>query len=334
MQVENGGTMGLVGRRRRMGAQTTSEPLIVATREFLEQPVERVWEVVATTLGAVRPPDESLSYFPVPGTPADRVGSLWCCFSPGQNGLVGLVTEVVDRQEGSRVATRTWFADGEELRTIRLEGWPGGCRVHLATRIGHPSLDPRQSELAARKRHREYFSFLTSMAAATDNSALVQARPIHPRLDTEFEPSFTFSESIFIDRPASHVWEFAYDPASTRLVDDTCEYGFIVPGTAPRQVGEQQCFVYHRDEKRYATAGEVLELDWGHRAISTSFTGQWPTRSTTVVEAKDGGCVLSVESQGQAPADEQTRGEASIHAFIRQYLSRVKACMESGQGAS
>ena len=307
--------MGLFGRRKQTGSQGHPEPLIVSTSEFIERPVERVWDVVTSTLGATRAPYESLSFFPVPGTPADQVGAVWCCFSPLGGGLVspGVTTEVVDRQEGSRIATRTWFSDGQRLRTIRLEGGPRGCRVYLATRFDPASgvLDGRV-EAVYRQLHRDYYSFVTSLATAPGDPVIFEGRAIRASLEAEFHPSVMVSESVFINRPADQVWQFVHDPASTPLVDDTCEHGFTVPGTPSGQVGEQQCFLHRRGDARYATALEVVELQWGRRAVIVSLTGPFPWRTSTEIEPADGGCVLKLSSQVQVSAEEQASVEASL----------------------
>lgn len=137
----------------------------------------------------------------------------------------------------------------------------------------------------------------------------------------------TVSSQAAIPRPASEVWAFVHDPASSVLTIDNVVQGFTMPGTPVGEVGEVQVLVMRLPPsgRLVGILHEVVELDPGTRAVTQTLSWDEDQFATTEVLPVDNvSCVLRVTIESPVPREARRAQEQATRAVIDDYLRRVK----------
>lgn len=143
----------------------------------------------------------------------------------------------------------------------------------------------------------------------------------------------TVSAQVPIARPAGEVWERAWDPTTSVAIDESTTSAFVLPGTPMRSVGEVQCEVKRLPNGGlYGSLTEIVELEWGRRAVTKSLTMPSEDRMITeVIPVGEAGCVLRHSHTLHAVAPDAL---AAHQASVQAYVDRIKELLEAIGGPS
>jgi uncharacterized protein YndB with AHSA1/START domain len=112
------------------------------------------------------------------------------------------------------------------------------------------------------------------------------------------------SATVDLPRPADEVWEFMWNPASSRHWSVSAELGTTVPGTPERQIGEVQAFIHRKPSgERFGSLLEVVDVELGRRAVTRDLSAGIEAGGTLTIEPRsDRGCRLTQEFWAHLPA--------------------------------
>lgn len=259
---------------------------------------EQVWRVVATheTLTVNQAP--TARAFALPGA-RER----WCVADVGISGaLIGVLVEVLDRDEGCRVVTRSLSERGQPRYDWQLFGVPGATGSETLVRLGVTATvaDPGSPACQAKVRRLAEVEFgwaayqlvgapppvpvptgLTAAARATRHrheKRPLEEHDVHGR--------------VVVPLPPETVWAGLLDASTFTFTAAEGERAAVVPGTPVGEVGELRAVVTAVYGLPVVTFYEVVEIGPGPRLVLRGHSASHTAHVFTEVVPHPDGCVV------------------------------------------
>lgn len=301
----------------------------------IARPVDEVWALVASPAGHF-PEEDS---FVLPGPGPER----WCRVTNVAGGLLGSVVEVVEREEGRRIALRSV---GRE--TTLLQEWavfdagptPAGAaslvRASFTATVRSHAADGAARGLGrgAQRALMWVDHLLTGSpppppltgASARESARIGEHRARGPLIRSEV------TAQVVVPLPVEAVWRGVLD-ASTYTVDAAPgQRGGVVPGTPAGRPGELRFLVCTLDGLEVVRFHEVVTTGPGHRLVLRHHSASHPQESVTTVGAHPGGSVVRIvrEIVHHGPS---TQTDKAVRAAILAHLARLSEELVRRAGA-
>lgn len=136
------------------------------------------------------------------------------------------------------------------------------------------------------------------------------------------------SVTVTLACSAQQAFDFMWDPASSRVMNDDAFDGMTLPGTPTRAVGEVQVFLSRPGGVLRGSMIEVESLVEGRRAVTRGITESLENRQVLeILPLDDASCHLTQEFSTVVPPGASLELVAAVRASDRVALDRLGACL-------
>jgi len=239
--------------------------------------------------------------FVIPGPGPGR----WCLLTEAAGGMVGMIADVVEREEGRRIVLRfvssetTWVWDWGVFDAGTTPAAPTSLvrlTITAAMRAHAAEAGERGLQTAARRALTEMAHLLSGApppaplkgSDARDRERAQKHRAMEPPARGEIDMQ------VVIPLPVDEVWRGVLD-ASTYTVDAAPgERPGVVPGTPVGQLGELRYVVSSLGGHQFVRFHEVVGVGPGHRIVLRHQSSSHPTESVTTVNPHPNGALVRI----------------------------------------
>ncbi|MCB2176097.1 MAG: hypothetical protein KQH57_09835 [Actinomycetales bacterium] len=293
-------------------------------------PPEQVWRLVSTHEALTVNQAPTARAFALPG-PRER----WCVADVGLGGaLLGALVEVLEREEGCRVVTRSLSERGQPRYDWRLVGTQGatGSETLVRVRVTANANDPGSQACQAKVRklaedelgwaaHRLVGAPPPAPVPGGMTAAQRAARRRHAECPLE---EHDVRGQVVVPLPPEIVWAGLLDASTFSLTAIDGERAAVVPGTPAGEVGELRAIVSLVRGLPYVTFHEVVEIGPGPRLVLRGHSASHPPHLFTEVEPHPQGSMVRatlrlVQHRGSGMASVDL-----VRTALAEYLGRLR----------
>lgn len=267
--------------------------------------------------------------FVFPGPGPER----WCLLTEVAGGKVGLIADVVEREDGRRIVLR--FVSSE---TAWVQSWSvfdagaspaapmslvrltitAAMRAHVAEAAGRGLQTAAQRELA-RMDH-----LLTGAPppvplkglGTRDRERREQHQSLGPPTRREIDVQ------VVIPLPADDVWRGVLDASMFTVDAAPGERPGVVPGTPAGQLGELRYVITSAGGRPFVRFHEVVGVGPGHRLVLRNQSSSHPSESVTTVDPHPDGALVRIVCGMSLHGQHGEMVDATRAAF-RAHLARL-----------
>ncbi|WP_448631382.1 SRPBCC family protein [Cellulomonas soli] len=314
---------------------------------FPGSPTERpgyraVTDVSGEYVGQIaRPPVDVWALIAAPGTHFGAQGGFvlpgpgperWCLLTDYAGGMVGIVAEVLERDEGRRLVLRcdtgqTTFVNEWAVHDagVTPDGPSSLVRLRMTCAVRALAAEPAASGLqeAARRAVTRLDKQLTG--PPEPQPPLGEGTPAgscaHQATGELVTSSVTVQ--VVIPLPVEEVWRGVLDASTFTFDAADGEQPGVVPGTPVGQPGELRYVITLRDERLFIRFHDVVAIGPGYRLVTRQRSVSHPADDVTTLTAHgDGATEVRIVSGLITHGDPGDDAEA-VRAVFRAYLVRL-----------
>lgn len=292
------GWMGTLARRwaeRVLPSTPQTAPLVAIRGEYVREvplPPAQVWSALATPanhgdLGAG---------FVIPAQGPEQ----WCLMSDVAGALFGTIVDVVEREEGHRIALRLSIPAGSVLRDWAVfdAGEPDGSsslvrlQLTLTARGARTDAAERSLRLAAEEQVGRFARRIAGVEPLGSRPrGCLEHRSASPLVRR------TVEAQLVVPLPVPTVAAALLDPTAYRMNGEPGRSAMVVPGTPAGEVGGMWFEICPSQTQPFAWFLEVVELGPGHRRVLRHHTASHPSDAVTTVSAHPDGSLVRIEHE-------------------------------------